>query len=298
MMRFWFRFPDGTEVLLTQKPVRMKLTRQSGTPANMLEVVFSAAAALFSAEPCAVRAELDGAEIFAGIVDEHAVRLERGGRQEGFSCRSMAALLLDSEAMPGTLEMPSLRVMEKLYLAPFGLRAAGGDFVPKRGQLVIEAGMTCWEVLCAFAERFLGCTPYCAGDTVYFGTREPGKITLPQLKSLEVVRCAREQLSRVVVQSAQTGAYSAVYENAAAPVARVRYLSARSEISPTALFAEGERNALRVEAVCAGYVDTRPGDIVESTEYEDALCGLRVVNMVFAAENGVSETRLTLERDG
>lgn len=297
MMRFWFRFPDGAEVLLAREPVRMKLTRQSGMPADALEVVFSAAGALFSAEPCAVRVEKDGVEVFAGIVDEHVVRMEKGGRQESFACRSAAALLVDSEAMPGMLEMPSLRVMEKLYLAPFGLCAAGDDFAPKRGQLVIETGTTCWEVLCDFAERFLGCTPYCVGNSVCFGAREPEKVTLLRVKSLEVVRRAREQLSRIVVQSAQTGAYSAVYENAAAPVARVRYLSARSETSPAVLFAEGERNAMHAEVICAGYVDARPGDSVESTEYEDALCGLRVAGMVFSAENGVSETRLTLERD-
>ena len=75
----------------------------------------------------------DGAVLFDGIVDEHRVKCQNGARTEVFSLRSRAALLLDNEAAPMELRLPSLRLLERMYLMPLGLHAVGGDRRPVEG---------------------------------------------------------------------------------------------------------------------------------------------------------------------
>ncbi len=55
---------------------------------------------------------------------------------------------------PGTLRMPSLRLMEQRLLRPLGLSAEGGETGARQGELVIEKGTSCWAALCAFRSDF------------------------------------------------------------------------------------------------------------------------------------------------
>lgn len=293
MMKIRFLFADGCEVLLRKKPYSVSLIRDNGSPVDRFFVKFFSSEPLFSKEPCGVCAEKDGVLVFTGIVDEHEIVMEKGLRQESFSCRSLAALLLDNEAAPGVLQMPSLRLMERLYLRPLGLCAQGEDFTPKRGQITVEPGTRCWDVLCEFAERFLQCTPHCGRNgTVYFSTRENRMIDLTGLQKLTVTRKSSARISNVVVQNSQTGAYSTVYTMPDTPVTRVRYLSAQADTAPDALFKEAEQEALQVCVVCSGYVDAELEDTVDLSVLSEGLNGLKLVSMQFHAEAGNSETEL------
>ena len=110
-MRVFFIMPDGTE-LTAGPPAGITLRRDADTPADSLKLSF---AFDFPAElePCAARLEYNGETVFDGIVDEQAVHFEKGEKSTSFSLRSRTALLLDNEAEPGTIRMPSLRLMEQ-----------------------------------------------------------------------------------------------------------------------------------------------------------------------------------------
>lgn len=147
-MRVFFIMPDGTE-LTAGPPAGITLRRDADTPADSLKLSF---AFDFPAElePCAARLEYNGETVFDGIVDEQAVHFEKGEKSTSFSLRSRTALLLDNEAEPGTIRMPSLRLMEQRLLRPLGLSAEGADDGPKQGELIVEKGTSCWAALCAF----------------------------------------------------------------------------------------------------------------------------------------------------
>lgn len=50
------------------------------------------------------------------------------------------SFLLDNEAAPMELRLPSLRLLERMYLMPLGLHAVGGDRRPVEGVLTVRKG--------------------------------------------------------------------------------------------------------------------------------------------------------------
>ena len=176
--------------------------------ADSLTVRFSAGKRLFTEEPVGAVLKKDGAVIFDGIVDEHRVKCQNGARTEVFSLRSRAALLLDNEAAPMELRLPSLRLLERMYLMPLGLHAVGGDRRPVEGVLTVEKGVSCFEALQTFSERYLNCTPYTDknGDVHFESyvpkTVKPDRVTaqggdfLPVQNAERPLRCKTRRRAR------------------------------------------------------------------------------------------------------
>lgn len=165
------------------------------------------------------------------------------------------------------LRLPSLRLLERMYLMPLGLHAVGGDRRPVEGVLTVEKGVSCFEALQTFSERYLNCTPYTdkSGD-VHFESYVPKTVKPDRVTAREVVFCPYKMLSSVTVQNAQTGAYSAEYHDPLAPQVRVRYLSAYAKTAPTALLNESRRAAKRLKLTCASYIDGNMGDTMRTEE--------------------------------
>ena len=132
--------------------------------------------------------EMEVPEIFDGIVDEHRVKCQNGARTEVFSLRSRAALLLDNEAAPMELRLPSLRLLERMYLMPLELHAVGGDRRPVEGVLTVEKGVSCFEALQTFSERSLNCTPYPdKSGGVHFESYVPKTVKPDRVTAREVI---------------------------------------------------------------------------------------------------------------
>lgn len=216
---------------------------------------------------CIAALKKDGAVLFDGIVDEHRVKCQNGARTEVFFLRSRAALLLDNEAAPMELRLPSLRLLERMYLMPLGLHAVGGDRRPVEGVLTVEKGVSCFEALQTFSERYLNCTPYTdKSGGVHFESYVPKTVKPDWVTARELIFCPYKMLSGVTVQNAQTGAYSAEYHDPLAPQVRVRYLSAYAKTAPTALLNESRRAAKRLKLTCASYIDGNMGDTMWTEE--------------------------------
>ena len=300
MMQVIFCFADGSERIPAEAPVYLELQRDADTPADGLELHFAGEETVYPAVPAEVRLEMDGEAVFEGITDVMDVERKGGAVTVRYRCRSRGALLLDNEAMPGEMQMPSVRSVARRFTEPFGLKAAGVDLLPKKGRLMVEEGTRCWEVICRFAEAFLHTTPYCTTDgTVCFDKRKPIKQALPPVKSLMVSRRPIERISRVVVQNARTGAYSAVYEDREAEgIQRVRYLSAQAADAPKTVFAEGKRKALQAEAAVFGFCDALPGDIFDLSGYDGELVEAELTGLryIFTAEGEETQLKLTAKK--
>lgn len=294
MIQVIFRFQNGEE--RAAKPSSLFLRRDADTPADSLELSFLAAKPLFSAEPEGVQVLREGVLLFSGIVDEHNILLDENGRRETFSCRSLAARMIDSEALPGLLRMPSLRLMEQRFLQPLGLAAGQGDRKPKAGELTVEKGTSVWSAVSAFAREMLQTEPWCGRDgAVHFCPREAKWLTAEGILSAEICRRPYSVVSRVVVQNSRSGAYSTVYENPeAAGVYRVRYLSARAKTAPKALIAAGERGRLSARLTLAGYADGDPGDLCDASAADASLGQMQVESLRYSVSETGERTVLEL----
>lgn len=136
-----FVFASGEKHSPKAEPNEWLLRSDADTVADSLTVRFGVGKRLFTEEPVGAVLKKDGAVIFDGIVDEHRVKCQNGARTEAFSLRSRAALLLDNEAAPMELRLPSLRLLERMYLMPLGAArrgrrqaAGGGRFDRRKGR--------------------------------------------------------------------------------------------------------------------------------------------------------------------
>lgn len=294
MIEITWSFADGRTCGTETEPVRLALYRDADSPADGLELEFDGTAFLRES-PCGVRVQENGTLIFEGIVDTHTAEAQRGIRTETLVCRSLAARLLDNEAVPGILNRPSARVMEKLFLQPLGLRLLDDGRHAAAGRLSVERGTRCWTVLCRFAERFLHTGVYCTrSGAVVFGQRTRKAIPLRNILRMRTVYNPYARISRAVVQNARTGAFDAVYENRAATgVHRVRYFSAETAPLAGKEILAGENAAYTAEITCIGYVDADPGDLMRLPDTEELL---QVTGVRFVRSAQKEETTLFLAR--
>ena len=165
-MTFWGELTDGTELLLGE-PMEAQLLYDSDAPASQLRAVFPAEK--LWEDLAVVRVFHQGQVAFGGIVDEQNTALSG----EGFTveliarswdiARSWEALLLDNEARPAVLRSPSLGLLWERYFQPLGLTSVVGDQSPKAGELAVEKGTSCWELLENFCRDYLGTAPWVDG---------------------------------------------------------------------------------------------------------------------------------------
>lgn len=167
----------------------------------------------------------------------------------------------------GENAMAVYRELEALFGETETLHAVGGDRRPVEGVLTVEKGVSCFEALQTFSERYLNCTPYTdKSGGVHFESYVPKTVKPDWVTAREVIFCPYKMLSGVTVQNAQTGAYSAEYHDPLAPQVRVRYLSAYAKTAPTALLNESRRAAKRLKLTCASYIDGNMGDTMRTEE--------------------------------
>ena len=156
-MTFWGELPQGPEMLLGE-PLSVELLYDRDAPADQLTAVFPAE------EPwealSVVRVFHEGKLLFGGIVDEQNAVLSESGLQVELVCRSWEALLLDNEAQPAVLRSPSLEALWEKYLKPLGLAGYAGEKGAQTGEMTVEKGMSCWEVLEGFCQDYLGVSPW------------------------------------------------------------------------------------------------------------------------------------------
>lgn len=259
-MTFWAQLPGGGEMLLGQ-PLEAELLREADAPAHQLTAVFPAERPW--QELAAVRAVHQGEVVFGGPVDEQNTRLTEDGLRVELVCRSWEALLLDNEAQPGLLRSPSLEGLWEKYLLPLGFAGVEGDKGPFSGELAVEKGQSCWQVLAAFCGEYLGAAPWVDGDRVVHCLApaslqvEAGPVTGAELSLLP---CKR--LSAVWQQSYRGGYDTPFRPEEEPPWPRQRYVSVEEGRDPRALVAAGERQSRRLTVECPGLLWPAPGALV------------------------------------
>lgn len=248
-MIFWGTTPQGKKLLLGE-PEKLRLAYDKEAPADLLQAVFPAEA--LWEELMEVTALEDGAPVFRGLVDEQNTVLSSQGFVVELVCRSREALLLDSEAPPGTVFAPSLPLLETRLLTPLGLALGEGDKSKKQGSLTTEKGESRWTVLKRFCGDFLGTEPFVDLDgLVQCGGAPPRDMELTEVISAEISLLPCKRISQVWRQSCR-GGYDTLYRSGRPGAPRIRYAGMESGGDPRKTLAEGERDSFRLTVTCTG----------------------------------------------
>lgn len=239
-MRFIGVSAQGDRVEL-QSPKSLVISRDKDAPADSLSGVF----------PCAIEEELaqiyvyDSDElVYSGIVDEQVLSYGECVETEIIS-RSMAALLLDNEALPMKYVNPSAQLIFLRYLRPLGFEKFVGENRCVNGEFKVSKGSSCYKVLEDFCRKVYGSTPREEGGVLYLQEGDSTSRVLFSNQSTEGIpfsyiahnRLRCKLISRVRVKTLPGADYTSVVESSRAlsrGIRRERYLNA-SDYSVTSL---------------------------------------------------------------
>lgn len=216
-----------------------RLNAEEGVPADDVTVIFPYKKINELSEITVLD---DGEVIFRGVVDEQQNICAASGLYLRITARSLAAHLLDNEAVPVTYNQPSVGLIAERHAQPYGIVCADSPDIAYYGELVVTKGMSEWQVIEQFASMCFASCPRIGADGVLsmHGVGHEGEIVFADegegvryaYLNERVKRC--EEISRVNVRVNSSGYLSRV-ENAGAHargIRRERYLNAAVTDTP------------------------------------------------------------------
>lgn len=238
MLRFVFSDISGKEILF-DRPLTMTIRMDEKIPADDLAAVFSYVP---TDELASVRLFDNGRLLFTGVVDEQSAILTEKGMNLRISARSLAAYLLDNEAMPQCYDHPSASLIYEHHVKPYGIAWEADDDATYFGEQQINKGMSRWTALKNFCAACYSSFPRITSDgilrmkasfegepTVF---SEDGGIVYTELYE-EHRRC--EEISRINVKLSDDDGYRYQIDNVDAirrGIVRERYLNAALSSTP------------------------------------------------------------------
>lgn len=97
--------------------------------------------------------------LFTGVVDEAEWTLDERGSRVTLSGRSMAALLLDNEALPADYETATLDDILRDHVEPYGIEVGIKSKIPACQGFTVTSGSSEWQVVYNFARYHGGVPP-------------------------------------------------------------------------------------------------------------------------------------------
>ncbi|WP_101697254.1 hypothetical protein [Clostridium minihomine] len=211
-MKFEGITPQGMRILLG-RPIAVRISQAVDAPADDLtgEFPWQKLPPLFR-----LHVEQNGKTIFYGIVDEQTEQFSEQGAVLRLTARSLAALLLDNQALPQTYYSPPFSTIFSRHTAPYGLTQYRVPDGQKRiGELTVTKGMSEWQVLELFCRlawntvpmigpnQVLTVTPENRQDTILFSHSGQGI----SYSSFTKKQKNYERISQIRLQSARNGNY-------------------------------------------------------------------------------------------
>lgn len=151
---------DGREISLPDVTA-WKFQYGRGTPCDsfLLTCLWEPVGEDLLAEAVTFTAGEDGETVFTGVVDE----CERGWNENGgfltISGRSMAARLLDNEALGMEYQVATWQDIVRDHVAPYGIQVLPGAGMPPVPGFVVDTGSSEWNVVYEFCRYYGGITP-------------------------------------------------------------------------------------------------------------------------------------------
>lgn len=285
-------------------PLSLTLSRESAAPADSLTVLFASDNRKIQFSDICV---YDGKScVFKGIVDEQIETISENGCLLEINARSMAALLLDNEAMPQNCSLPNMQLFMERNFSGLGFKKYIGEDISKSGSISIDKGTSEWSVLERYCKGFLGVTPsvnetgiidISGGKPELVIIPNKGEIRLMSLKHM-LKRC--RIISEYRIRASRGNGYEMIIDNEKAKrlnIRAVRYLNAvdskNDSIASCCSDMEDSNNSYEtVEIVVSGRVLARVGDYVVISGYDFG--NLCIESLRYELDGDGEKTRLVM----
>ena len=246
-------------------PLSCCMEYEQGIPADALTAAFPYRSDI--PQLAYIVVQKDKKPVFTGVIDEQRFLSVEGEGMVMLSARSLAALLMDNEAMPQNYNNPDAQTIFLRHIQPLGITQYSCEKKPRAASFTVDKGSTHWQVLESFCRVCLDSYPAVdeTGRVCMCG-RPGGENALLFANTGEGIRFTRfektvkrcKRLSEVLVKTSVDGAYSTPVRNAVAlseGVIRRRYLNA-SELSGNSvldadkMIREGEYASVEITLSC------------------------------------------------
>ena len=306
----------GGETREFTKPETVRFSVDRDAPAHSLEVRFPLGTfenGQDLPEFHTIQIVKNGSVFFQGLIDEQTVSRDGDGTGLEVCARSLAALMLDNEAIPQTYYVPSTRLIYQRHARPYGFPEFSGKDRAFSTKLQIEKGTSEWEVIESFCRDALGTRPQVTftgelemepqapeGEALF---SNQGGIPYASIRE-ERLRCKR--VSQVLVRSERLGSYSTqVREPQAAGdgILRRRLLNAVDDPKTPVfrgrqLLEKSREQSYQIELLCPGEwilpLETR-------AKVEDPALGefeaLKVSGISYRLDSSGERTQVTLRKE-
>lgn len=267
MLKVTLTFEDGKKAVFT-RPLRLRLESAAEAPADILTVVLAAEGTV---PPVGMAEVYDREEcVFRGPADVQTEELSERGTLLTVTARSMASVLLDSEARPQVYCMPSMSLLMERHFIPLGFKEYTGDDLVFTGELNISKGMSEWSVLKTFCES-AGAVPAVSRDGVIDITGgAASEIFISRSRVLSVKRRLERKalVSELYARTSIGGGYDMKLESSLADrhgVKRTRFInsvesSRRTVLTAEKLMKQADSGYETLIIDCGGRLLCAPGD--------------------------------------
>ena len=239
MLSFMMKDIHDEEVLFPPA-LSVEINMDEDVPADSMLIVFP----LISTEELKeVTAFDDGQAVFIGVVDEMERVITSDGGYLRISARSLAAHLLDNEALPQSYDHPSAQMIFDRHARAYGLSRGEDDDAAYLGELTVTKGMSQWSVIENFCNACYSSVPRVSADGVLYmkGMAPSGECVFSGgeegIRSIsateKIKRC--EEISRVDIKLSAADGYAYPMLNMDAisrGIRRERYLNAMLASTP------------------------------------------------------------------
>ena len=307
MLRFFLMDIDGITHTLT-RPLSLTIRMDESIPADDCYVVFAYEP---KGELKDIRIMDDDGLVFVGIVDEQEHFIHEKGRFLRISARSLAARLLDNEAMPECYNHPSAKLIYERHVAPFGIKRTEDDDAVYYGEQQVNKGMSQWTVLKNFCVACYSAIPRIGADGVLWmkGVADRGSVCFSDEGdgvvyteiSEKIKRC--EEISRVNIKVNGDGyLYQMDHTEAIRRgIRRERYLNAVLASTPMTcadtMIQNGRNASYAVRLRCPGMLTAKMGcEAVVKNRLLGNIGGLYVSSVSYHMDQNGGTSTITLKR--
>lgn len=288
-------------------PKSVTLIREKYVPADSLDVLFLSNMSEIEFAEIAV---FDGKKcIFRGIVDEQVETVSDSGFLLEINARSLAALLLDNEAMPQSCCLPNMQLFMERNFSRLGFNKYIGVDNPKSGSMSITKGTSEWSVLEQYCKKFLDTYPRVNEDGVIDISGGESETTVltnndkNRVISLSRVKKRCEVISEYRVRTLRGNGYEMIIGNNNADrlnINSVRYLNTvdNRNVGIASCYENIEESNRLYETariVVSGRLLVNVGDLIVLPDY--GLKNLKVVKMRYEVDGDKELTRLEVETE-
>lgn len=252
-------------------------------------------------------------QVFHGQIDAAVTEKHSAGTVLKLSARSLAAALLDNEAEPVTYFNPTAGLIERRHLKPFGITLAdSSDNIPYYDKLIIDKGMSHWQVVQRFCRSRYHSEPRVSGDGRAFlqGVPELGSAVFSDTGggiryfALTERRRRYRLLSEIRLKFEQGSSYRSYIKNnnpEAAALTRVRYVNAAADKTTLAtadkMLENSNRESYAMILRCSGCHADLLG---MRASVEDSVLGmvdrLTVEKVRYTVNSGGEQSEITLKK--